>query len=262
VRTREFVQGDYYAHVYVERESLLWFELTSVPLDTRVRRAVDDMIGAARDSVPGIEVHSLLDLPSSSSSSASSASGSPAPASTATPGPPHKPALHISLTHPLPLRADLARTFATLLATPISAIRPFTVSLAQPKIYHNTARPRRAFAALRVGAGGAGLQSLLKQVEPVLRRQHIEAYFARPEWHASFAWCLDRCEGEEGEDDERGEREGTGGAGDGPETSPYPSTLLDSLESLMPLLREQVWSVDEVCVKVAKRVVRIPLSRV
>jgi hypothetical protein len=182
--------------------------------------------------------------------------------------------LHISLTHPLPLRADVARTFSASVAaalrkpTPPPSPSPISISLSTPKIYHNTATPRRAFLALRLGAGRRELENILALIRPLLSRHRVEAYFDVPEWHASFGWCLDQAE-DGAEMTERGGEAGSGGgvdegrkAGNGgaADTSPFPSSLLTELERLMPPLRKEAWSVAEVCVKVGKDVLRIPLG--
>lgn len=212
-------------------------ELSVVPISPDLRPVIDGMIDIARDSVPGVEIHSFLDG-SSPPSRAVSEGASPTPSRTRSESPDSAPALHVSLTHPLSLRGHVARTLVSDLGAAFrkARISPFTASLSTPKIYHNTSTPRRAFIALRVGAGVRELQEILEKiVRPHLRRYHVEAYYDRPEWHASFAWCLD--------------------GGELSDTSPFPASLVADLGQP----KTHAWQVSEICVKVGKEVTRIPL---
>jgi hypothetical protein len=192
-----------------------------------MKAALENVLTAARASV-SVEVHSLLD----------------------------EGRLHVSLTHPLALRGELARTFATRVSALATQMRPFKLSLVseQPKVYHNTAVPRRAFIAARVGAGRDGLETMLKPIRSLLAPHRVEAYFDKPEWHASFAWCLDEepAATAEGEDNEtEGEAE--------VDTSPFPSSLLGEVASVLESLSRRAWDVDTICVRVGPTVTRVDL---
>lgn len=205
--------------------------------------------------MPGIDVHSFLD-PSPSPTPTPGASASPSPASTPAPAPAPAPTptprtLHVSLSHPLPLRRDAASALAVTVAATLRATphpRAFKLSLSSLAIYHNDSRPRRAFLALRVGAGAPELATLLdKVVEPALR-QRGGAYHPDAEFHASFGWCLDGHEEEEEQD----------------AASPFPADMLRQLEdeygpALLAAQPRGGWDVADVCVKVAKTVTRLPL---
>lgn len=219
LRARPFVDGDYYAHVYVELE---------VP--SALGRVIDQIVSEARKT--GERVHSLLDepAPSTSSSAATSASSSPqpqpqpGPSSPTPPPPPLRPPvsaarrwrpLHVSLSHPLPLRRDARDTFRTAVARALASSGAFKLSLAgEPVVYYNAPRSAcsdradkpgdasrqagrgrptagaRAFLGLRVGAGARELGVLLGKLEGVLKRLHLPLYHEEAEFHASFAWAL------------------------------------------------------------------------
>ncbi|WVR03900.1 hypothetical protein IAU60_000899 [Kwoniella sp. DSM 27419] len=111
--------------------------------------------------------------------------------------------LHISLSHPLPLRRHQIASVRDDLRSQLSGRSPFKLSFAGGiKVYYNRVigapegAAGRAFFALRVGAGAQDLEDLLdKHVHPVLRRLHLPTYHENPEFHTSFAWCLLRSDG-------------------------------------------------------------------
>lgn len=147
------------------------------------------------------------------------------------------PSLHISLSHPLPLRRPLNVTFASRVAQVLRDLPAFPVGLAwPPKVYNNAPvrGPRRAFLALRTTAGTRELHALLARVDGLLRREHLPMYHEDPEFHTSFAWWLD-----------------DGGVLDVERLEPHKEKVLAALRD--------GWRVTHICVKVAKKVTRIPL---
>ncbi|EJT46426.1 hypothetical protein A1Q1_04975 [Trichosporon asahii var. asahii CBS 2479] len=150
---------------------------------------------------------------------------------------PMPPALHISLSHPLPLRRPLSQTFPGLVSRILRDMPAFSVGLAwPPKVYNNAPKngPKRAFLALRTSAGTRELGTLLEKVDGLLRREHLPTYHENPEFHTSFAWWLDD-----------GKKLDLG-------------LLEKHKEEVMALLKSG-WRVDHVCVKVAKTITRILL---
>lgn len=148
------------------------------------------------------------------------------------------PTLHVSLSHPLPLRRPLSTSFPGLLSRAIQDVQGFRVGLAwPPKVYNNAPRygPKRAFLALRTSAGTRELGTLLERVDELLRREHLPTYHEEPEFHTSFAWWLD-----------------DGRVLDIEKLAQHRKDVLEELK--------RGWKVDHVCVKVAKTVTRIPLS--
>lgn len=208
-----------------------------------LRQVLDDMGGTAGTRL-GVRVHSLLS-PSERSveDTAEDASGAdsqpPRGSSRGTTAEPEAPTLHVSLSHPLPLRRPLARTFPADVARALRGVPAFRAGLAwPPKVYRNAPRrgPRRAFLALRTAAGARELRALLARVDALLRTEHLPTYHAEPEFHTSFAWWLDADGAEEL---------------DTCALEAHRGAALDALRL--------GWNVGHVCVKVAKTVTRIPL---
>lgn len=187
-------------------------------------KAVLNEMGQAVGSSLGTSVHSLLRDPNVS---AVTSSESTAPDTS----------LHVSLTHPLPLRRPLNETFARQIGRIIESQLAFVCSLvAEPKVYYNQPKdgPRRAFLALRTGAGTPALHRMLERIETLLKREHLPLYHSNPEFHTSFAWWLD-----------------TG-------KEPDVAELREISERAAGLLKTG-WKTTHVCVKVAKDVTRVAL---
>ncbi|ORX33636.1 hypothetical protein BD324DRAFT_209271 [Kockovaella imperatae] len=161
-RTRPFVDGDHDAHVYI-----------SLSVSNRLRQALENIIARARVLCPNITLVSLLE----------------------------SQYLHISLTHPLPLRRSQIEPVASSVTRLLraSASRPFRLAFAGDlKVYYNGRQTGgqgtggRAFLAFQIGAGHPEINDLLERViHPVLDTLHLPRYHTNPEFHASFAWCLD-----------------------------------------------------------------------
>ncbi|KAK4687613.1 U6 snRNA phosphodiesterase, partial [Tremellales sp. Uapishka_1] len=113
------------------------------------------------------------------------------------------PSLHISLTHPLPLRRSQIPAFQSDLTSALRGLPPFRLSLSSQvrhyqngKKYGGEGSGGRGFLALRVGAGHTELERLLQHaIHPILDRLHLGKYHENPEFHASVAWYLLREEG-------------------------------------------------------------------
>ncbi|KAL1410338.1 hypothetical protein Q8F55_004346 [Vanrija albida] len=234
-RARPYTEGDYYAHIYAE-----------LPVPPALGRALGAVLDELRAELPDYTLHAIL-------------------------GP--EPALHVSLSHPLPLRRGLAAALAPELAAAVRGVGvgEVTLSLAALAGYANTAG--RAFAALRVGAGAAALRRLLDgAVAPVLERHHMPAYHADAEFHASFAWCLQAGEGTpSGGTASPAAADDVGDGGDADTDGdaaapavPFTPALLARLGAAHTpaLLKAQPpagWTITALCVKVARDVTRIPL---
>jgi hypothetical protein len=173
--------------------------------------------------------------------------------------------LHVSLSHPLPLRRDAAKSFPPAVARALAGAGPFALSLAgTPVVYYNTlggpsraagrgspAPGARAFLGLRVGAGARELRELLGKLEGVLSTLHLPLYHAQPEFHASFGWAL--CP-----DVKEGVKEGVK---TDDKTTPFSDGLVARVAAHTDaaLAGHPGWRVSALCVKVAKEVTRIPL---
>lgn len=147
------------------------------------------------------------------------------------------PSLHVSLSHPLPLRRPLSAAFAARVAHAVADVPAFALGLAwPPKVYNNAPSrgPRRAFLALRTAAGTRELHALLARIDALLRTEHLPTYHEDPEFHTSFAWWLD---------------------GDGRVAI---ERLDERKDEVLGALKSG-WKVTHVCVKVAKTVTRVPL---
>lgn len=217
-------------------------KLTTVEVGEELKRALG-RLGAVVGDELGVKVHSLL---SPSEPTAEETAEAEEGQLSATDRPTEKgsvksketPTLHVSLSHPLPLRRPLNTSFPGLLSRALRDCSGFRVGLAwPPKVYNNAPRhgPKRAFLALRTSAGTRELGSLLERVDELLTREHLPAYHEEPEFHTSFAWWLD----------------------DG--RVPDIEKLEEHKDDVLRELRRR-WNVDHVCVKVAKTVTRIPLS--
>ncbi|OCF32287.1 hypothetical protein I316_05955 [Kwoniella heveanensis BCC8398] len=118
--------------------------------------------------------------------------------------------LHISLTHPLPLRRHQIIPFREKLWAQLRTHGSFRLSLVgDAKVYYNRSQMQtqaaenkddddaghasggRAFFALRTGAGSVELKAMLDNIfHPILETMHLPTYHANPEFHTSFGWCL------------------------------------------------------------------------
>lgn len=231
-----------------------------------LRRALDGVVAAARGHVPeGTELHPLYTGMASGNGNDEDEADD-------------EGSLHISLTHPLALRRDAAATFpaavrAALAGPGTTPTSSFRVSLATLAAYCNAPaptptasaspspapgpstptptapppQPRRAFLALRVGAGVPPLRALVQRIaaNPAVRFAHDRrsegVYFSDAEFHASFAWWLDHS---------RGDEDGSGMA------SALEAEFGERVRAAQP---RGGWEVRAVCVKVAKEVTRVVL---
>ncbi|WWC87794.1 uncharacterized protein L201_002686 [Kwoniella dendrophila CBS 6074] len=143
----------------------------SLDLPTSMRRVSEDILSELQDEIPGHKIHSLLSN------------------------------LHISLTHPLPLRRHQIESFRNQLSNCLrSQSSNFKLSFASDlKVYYNRSQNNdaeegsggRAFLALRVGAGAKELNEILdKIIHPLLGVIHLPTYHENPEFHTSFGWTL------------------------------------------------------------------------
>ncbi|WRT65611.1 uncharacterized protein IL334_002556 [Kwoniella shivajii] len=110
--------------------------------------------------------------------------------------------LHISLTHPLPLRRDQIIPFRDQLADRLRIRKQFSLSFAGGiKVYYNRSMKDgahgeegsggRAFLALRLGAGAIEVKEIVEQIiHPPIDIIHLPKYHDNPEFHTSFAWTL------------------------------------------------------------------------
>lgn len=206
-------------------------KLTAVEVSDALRQILDDM-GRTVGKQLGARVHSLLSPSGAEDTADATGADSQGGRSSGTPE-----SLHVSLSHPLPLRRPLSRTFPAEVARALRGVPAFRAGLAwPPKVYRNAPRrgPRRAFLALRTAAGAHELRALLARVDALLRTEHLPTYHTEPEFHTSFAWWLDGTE-----------------ELDVSALEAHRGAALDALRL--------GWSVQHVCVKVAKTVTRIPL---
>lgn len=206
-----------------------------MPVPPALARAIKSAVDDLQRELPEYEVHPILDGPDA--------------------------ALHVSLSHPLPLRRGLTTSLAPELAAAVAKLKLGSVKLSLAQLAGYTNSAGRAFVALRVGAGASELGRILElAVAPVLRRHHLPAYHDDAEFHASFAWCL-----QAGSDE--GEANGTASSSpstDGTSTAPFTPELLAQLSATHTpaLLKAQPatgWTITDLCVKVARDVTRIPL---
>jgi len=139
-----------------------------------LRDVLESLIDRIRVLCPGFEVHSLLDSP-------------PQPNETRT----KSQALHISLTHPLPLRRSQTKAFQADLTHRLAegGSKSFKLSLAGAlRVYYNGRRyggegkGGRAFLALRVGAGSDEVSP------PKVRRVRLMKFSgsSMPRWRRWF----------------------------------------------------------------------------
>lgn len=178
--------------------------------------------------------------------------------------------LHISLSHPVPLRRHMRDAMVAELKKAIGGSGGFRVSLApKPVVYYNALHgssdtpgrvdrnspegkagsvdrgtPQlggRSFLGLVVGAGTRPLSNLLSRVDAILKKHHLPVYHANPEFHTSLAWALVTDK----------------------DDLPFPATLLDELDSFQDdILAAQPkggWEVKDISVKIAKDITRILL---
>lgn len=241
VRARPFVDGDYYAHVYVERElKAADVELTTVDVSDELSSILDKLGQAVEDEL-GVRVHSLLSSSEPTVEDTAESEDGELPTTRRTKRGWRKmeqtPALHVSLSHPLPLRRPLSQNFPGLVAQTLRDTPAFSVGLAwPPKVYNNAPKhgPKRAFLALRTSAGTREMGTLLEKVDGLLKKEHLPTYHEDPEFHTSFAWWLDTEQ-----------QFDVGG-------------LERHKEEVLTALKGG-WRITHVCVKVAKTVTRIPL---
>ncbi|KAL7419733.1 poly(U)-specific 3'-to-5' RNA exonuclease [Cryptotrichosporon argae] len=260
-RSRPYVDGDYNAHVYL-----------TLDLPPSLRPVLASLLGAARARLAAR--HPTLDLVAI----------------------PHD-TLHVSLTHPFPLRRSQIAEFTADLARALAHARRFRLSLASVKAYHNGARfggdghGGRAFLSLRVGAGAAEMSKLLDRIHPLLERLHRPLYHTDPEFHTSVAWCLFPSSetvappaagtddivarhNDDGYSNGSNGRDKDGVANNGEDGDDDAPDLADDVSPLMPLVpaldieftprvvKHQPpggWTVAAVLLKVGKTVMSIPL---
>ena len=182
--------------------------------------------------------------------------------------------LHVSLTHPLPLRVSQIALFKSALSTCLATTPRFRLSLAGLKPYTNG--QGRAFLALRIGAGVKELKRLLDAVEGVLRTENLPGYHQDAEFHASFAWALNDTASSDTTDAAQSCKEASGDVNDSAEAEvlvapsdethlgPFSDTLLRRLEQeygrrILDAQPRGGWQADHVEVKVGKTIASIPL---
>ncbi|WVQ64818.1 uncharacterized protein L199_002987 [Kwoniella botswanensis] len=148
-----------------------------------LRAVLEEILRSIQDELPNHTIHSLLS------------------------------SLHISLTHPLPLRRDQILPFRNSLAGRLKTLNKFKLSFAsEMKIYYNRlsggeeGSGGRAFLALRVGAGAKEIEGILdKVIHPSLDIHHLPKYHEDPEFHTSFGWTLINQKEDEGDGEVKGE---------------------------------------------------------
>ncbi|WVW80048.1 hypothetical protein I302_102021 [Kwoniella bestiolae CBS 10118] len=228
----------------------------SLSIPTGLRMILEEVLKAIQDELPTHTMHSLLS------------------------------SLHISLTHPLPLRRHQIIPFRNALTDRLRTGDKFRLSFASEiKVYYNRLEGGeegsggRAFVALRVGAGAKELESILdKVIHPLLEVNHFPKYHENPEFHTSFGWTLLQPTS--------GECDGTiAGDVDDYDTPNLPTTPRDSSTTefkskFTPFLDDLVkrintkfedailerqpkggWEVDTVQFRVAKEVHILPLGK-
>ncbi|KIK95804.1 hypothetical protein PAXRUDRAFT_11220 [Paxillus rubicundulus Ve08.2h10] len=97
--------------------------------------------------------------------------------------------LHISLSHPLFLRAHQREEFKRAIQQVASSLAPFDASFAAFSELTNDERTR-TFLAVEVGAGHVELRRCLDLLSPTLRLLRQKEFYADPKFHASIAWAL------------------------------------------------------------------------
>ncbi|KAK6907250.1 hypothetical protein I203_101240 [Kwoniella mangroviensis CBS 8507] len=189
--------------------------------------------------------------------------------------------LHISLTHPLPLRRDQILPFRNSLAGRLKTVHKFKLSFAsEMKIYYNRlsggeeGNGGRAFVALRVGAGANEIEGILdKAIHPLLDIHHLPKYHEDPEFHTSFGWTLlnqkeDEADGEVKGEDTPGllsdritkiQNTSDSSSVSNFQHTPFSSDLIDPINTKYQdaILQKQPkggWEVDNVYLKVSKEV--------
>ena len=256
-------------------QKCLRLTLTPVKIEKPFRDVLENLIDQARALCPGIELHSFLTPPPPPDLASSNAQP-----------------LHISLTHPLPLRRNQRRPIHNDVVHQLSKheVKAFKLSMAGTvRVYFNGRRyggegsGGRAFLALRVGAGSSEvcqacgflgeaetdqLGSVLEKIiHPILRPLHLSLYQENPEFHASFAWCLlhsipplASAASSDGHIDSA-ESE----ASSDPAHSPFTEATLHQLNNQFErsILNSQPpggWTIDAIQLKISKDVIRIPLK--
>ena len=202
--------------------------------------------------------------------------------------------LHVSLTHPFPLRRSQIESFAADLTQRLlsSSSRisngPFQLSFAGGlKMYYNGVKTGgqgtggRAFLAFQVGAGHPEVRAasyhlqvftirlqidaiVESAIHPLLHKLHLPLYHSNPEYHASFAWCLI---------DPRGDTEAStledvadleNGYEDAPALVPIPGSVVRQLDEELrdAFLKSQPyggWRVIDLKLKIGREVRSIKL---
>ncbi|KAG8928621.1 poly(U)-specific 3'-to-5' RNA exonuclease [Tulasnella sp. 419] len=172
-RTRQHVEGQFAAHVYV-----------SIQPNSETRTLLEKIVQEAQSSVP--EIHTLINHASEVPPSASSTeqeNDDPKPIQAVA------PSLHISLSRPIYLRAhqreDLKRTVRVM----ASQFAPFMVSFASLQLFQNDEKTRE-FISIEIGAGHHELKKLAEALSPQLRLFYQQSYYDAPRFHSSIAWAL------------------------------------------------------------------------
>jgi len=155
------------------------------------------------------------------------------------------------------------------------------------KVYYNgrryggDGRGRRAFLALRVGAGSAEvrvsgnlwdetdprkLKTILERViHPILGELHLPLYHETPEFHASFAWCLlqpttGSTSSSTSEAALADQSETSSEAASSPFTKEIVQELNGSFQQLILSTQPSAgWTISAVDLKISKDVFHIPL---
>ncbi|KAF4581532.1 poly(U)-specific 3'-to-5' RNA exonuclease [Pleurotus pulmonarius] len=163
VRTQPHVDGQFAAFVYV---------LVGLDKGSPLRQLLSDAFRTAKATVECLQ--ELKDLPLSEDGKLSDGA---------------KPALHISLSRPVYLRAYQRDEFKRAVKQLATKFSPFDASFATFSELTNDEKTR-TFLAIEIGGGHNELKGLSEGLTPILTPLRQKAYYAEARFHASFAWAL------------------------------------------------------------------------
>ncbi|KAF7422938.1 poly(U)-specific 3'-to-5' RNA exonuclease [Pleurotus ostreatus] len=163
IRTQPHVDGQFAAFVYV-----------SVGLDKEspLRKLLSDAFRTAKATVECLQELKGVPLKEDDKSSDGA-----------------EPALHISLSRPVYLRAYQRDEFKSAVKQLASQYSPFDASFATFSELSNDEKTR-TFLAVEIGGGHNELKGLSEGLTPILKPLRQKAYYSEPRFHASFAWAL------------------------------------------------------------------------
>ncbi|WWC97052.1 hypothetical protein V866_003929 [Kwoniella sp. B9012] len=243
-------QGRRRTRPYVDGEYNAHVYLSFKP-SSGLRAVLEEILRSIQDELPNHTIHSLFS------------------------------SLHISLTHPLPLRRDQILPFRNSLAGRLKTVNKFKLSYASEiKVYYNRlsggeeGSGGRAFLALRVGAGTNEIEGILdKVIHPLLNIHHLPKYHEDPEFHTSFGWTLLKQKEDQGDGEVKGEdtpglpsdritkKQSTADSSSVSnfQHTPFSSDLIERINTKYQdaILQKQPkggWEVDNVHLKVSKQV--------